>query len=63
MQGILRHIVSIPQRMIGCRQVTEGTDTYENNGGSVAVSLKMIRRCTLDNHVMLVDAVDMFFIT
>ena len=30
MQGIFRRIVSILQRMIDCRQVTEGTDAYES---------------------------------
>ncbi len=46
-QGIFRRIVSILQRMIDCRQVTEGTDAYE----STKAALHLARSMTDDGAV------------
>jgi len=45
--GIFRRIVSILQRMIDCRQVTKGTDTYE----STKAALHLARSVTDDGAV------------
>ena len=38
MHGIFRRIVSILQRMINCRQVTEGTDAYESTEAALQLA-------------------------
>ena len=47
MQGIFRRIASILQRMIDCRQVTEGTYAYE----SMETVLQLARSVTDDGAI------------
>ena len=47
LQGLFRRLVNILQKMIDCRQVTEGTEAYQ----STQDALKIARRCAREGAV------------